>query len=289
MSSQTSESSETFGRRLASRMFGSDPDSAYRRRAIWIAGRLARHAQGRRIRLLDIGCGRAYYFPLYEALSIDAAGIEADPETQAIAQGRYPQAHISLGDAGKLPHDDATIDSVIMSEVLEHLPDPVQALREAARVLKPGGQLLATVPNANYPFFWDPINWTLETLTGAHIGSGVLAGIWANHLRLYDEGTLSKQLHDAGLRIVDVQRQTRHSLPFIHNLVYGFGKELAEKGFLPDIRHDPRAKSGALSAAAISVIQAVSNRIDLMNAESEPTGTPTVNLCVEATSPDRSS
>src|SRR5207244_743981 len=44
------------------------------------------------------------------------------------------------------PFDDGSIDSLMLTEVLEHLPEPGDALREAWRVLKPGGLLYVTVP-----------------------------------------------------------------------------------------------------------------------------------------------
>lgn len=53
------------------------------------------------------------------------------------------------GDAQALPFADQSMDFVNMSHVLEHTLDPIQALRELRRVLKPGGVAQVTVPNTN--------------------------------------------------------------------------------------------------------------------------------------------
>ena len=63
--------------------------------------------------------------------------------------GEAPSRHCGAavnGDGTRLPFPDATFDRIICSEVLEHIPDDVAALRELRRVLKPGGTLAATVP-----------------------------------------------------------------------------------------------------------------------------------------------
>ena len=53
-------------------------------------------------------------------------------------------------DAECLSFASASLDGILSSDVFEHVPDPSQAFREAARVLKPGGRMFFTVP-----FFWD--------------------------------------------------------------------------------------------------------------------------------------
>ncbi len=80
-------------------------------------------------------------------------------------------------------------------------------------MLKPGGLIAITVPNANYPFWWDPINRALETIFHTHIRRGLLAGIWANHVRLYTPDQLRAAVLDAGLEVVEERAFTHHSFP----------------------------------------------------------------------------
>jgi SAM-dependent methyltransferase len=69
------------------------------------------------------------------------------PATAGVLYGTRPQVY---GDAAALPFADASFDTVMLLDVLEHVAEPEAALREAARVLAPSGQLLLTIPFA-YP------------------------------------------------------------------------------------------------------------------------------------------
>jgi SAM-dependent methyltransferase len=241
--------------------------------------------------ILDCACGRGFYLNMYRYVSrCRLVGLELEADIIRKAQhlvGHLPDLTLTRGTIYALPFPDDYFDGVILSEILEHLDDDVAGLREVRRVLKPGGVVAITVPNADYPFLWDPINWTLERVFHTHIGRGPLAGIWANHVRLYTRGQLRAAVEEAGFE-VEAERQFTHtSLPFIHNLVYGLGKPLLESGIMPDTMANAADRTtfdqnrGSL-LNPINFGIAVLNFFDRPNAISEPPDRSTVNLAIKA-------
>ncbi|MBC8100183.1 MAG: methyltransferase domain-containing protein [Armatimonadetes bacterium] len=244
--------------------------------------------------ILDIPCGRGFYLNMFRYVSacqLIGAELEAPVLHKAQANiGHLPEILLNQANIYALPYPDNTFDAVILSEILEHIDDDVAGLKEALRVLKPGGVVVITVPNSNYPFWWDPINKTLEALFKTHIQHGMFAGIWANHVRLYTRDQLRAAADAAGF-IVEEQRQfTHYSFPFIHNLVYGVGMPLLERGALP--------KNMATAANRITFDQnngsllnpinlglKVFNWFDRPNVISEPTHRATVNLALKGRKP----
>jgi SAM-dependent methyltransferase len=204
--------------------------------------------------------------------------------------GHLPNVLLTNANIYHLPYADGTFDGVILSEILEHVERDVDGLTEVLRVLKPGGVVAITVPNADYPFWWDPINKTLETVFGRHIGSGPLAGIWANHVRLYTREQLRSSVQAAGFVIEEERAFTHHSFPFIHNLVYGLGKPLLESGFMPESLANAADRttfdknSGSLLNPVNLGIR-VLNFFDRKNVMNEPPDRSTVNLCIKGRKP----
>lgn len=95
---------------------------------------------------LEVGPGLRPRLPLDGTHFIDAS--EA-----AVARLRESGGRASVGDAGALPFADASIDLACAFDVIEHLADDGPPLRELARVLRPGGVLIASVPL--HPEHWN--------------------------------------------------------------------------------------------------------------------------------------
>lgn len=186
-------------------------------------------------RILDCGCGLGWFLKVIDELAdCRLSGVDNDlvrlRRAKAELGHRVPLAAASVTE---MPYADATFDKIILSEVLEHLPDDLAGLLEVVRVLKPGGVVAITVPNHDYPLLWDPINWTRERLGMEPIHDGILAGIWTNHVRLYRRDEILALVRRAGLAVEDVRQVVHYCFPFAHNLVYGVGMRLVESGCLP--------------------------------------------------------
>lgn len=184
--------------------------------------------------ILDVGCGDGYYLYLLSNLGIPLKLYGVDVDKVGLEKARQNlKYNIPLYRADlmkRLPFKSNTFDKVIMSEVAEHLPNDIKCLREVRRVLKSKGVLVLTVPNHNYPLFWDPINWVLEQFFGIHIKSGFFAGIWNQHIRLYKPKEIVRVAEKAGFKILDLKSLTYWCLPFNHYIVNFVARVLAHGG-----------------------------------------------------------
>jgi SAM-dependent methyltransferase len=107
--------------------------------------------------VLDIGCGRGAFSKLL-AGTIDYTGFDLSLDPTDPSTNRTP--NVSWGDACRpFPYAEASFQSVVSFWCLEHLPDPRVTLREAARVLAPGGTLYFVFPNYDNPLRRCPSWW----------------------------------------------------------------------------------------------------------------------------------
>lgn len=97
-------------------------------------------------RLLDIGCNEGRGLPLYARNGFSVVeGLETNPVAAAAARGRGFAIHeVELADFQPAER----FDVAVLSNVLEHALDPAEMLGHVARVLKPGGQVWISCPNA---------------------------------------------------------------------------------------------------------------------------------------------
>jgi ubiquinone/menaquinone biosynthesis C-methylase UbiE len=187
-------------------------------------------------RILDCGCGLGWVIKVFDELyDCTLYGVDNDLERLRYAQRELgPGASFAAADILKLPYPDGAFDKVVLSEVLEHVEDDLAGLLEARRVLKPGGVIAITVPNHDYPVFWDPVNWMRERLNLSPIREGFFGGLWTNHVRLYFRNEIVRLVERAGLVVEDVRQFVHYCFPFAHNLVYGLGMWLVQSGLLPE-------------------------------------------------------
>jgi 2-polyprenyl-3-methyl-5-hydroxy-6-metoxy-1,4-benzoquinol methylase len=100
-------------------------------------------------RLLDVGCGGAWLGDHFQ----NYTGIDVSPEAVEAARSHGRQALLVDGDE-PLPFDEGSFDGVVLKDVLEHVANPVTLVREVRRVLRPGGRVFASSPDAQR-WVWD--------------------------------------------------------------------------------------------------------------------------------------
>ncbi len=117
-------------------------------RRAWVERTLKRIPSGSRI--LDAGAGECQFEAFcghLEYVSQDFGEYDGVGDGSGLQTRTWDQTRIDIvSDITAIPEPDASFDAVMCVEVLEHLPDPPAALRELARLLRPGGMLVLTAP-----------------------------------------------------------------------------------------------------------------------------------------------
>jgi len=97
--------------------------------------------------LLDVGSGDGFWTSRFATHCTKVTGLEPDERMLALAQTLYERPNVEYvhGSAEAITFPASTFDKVVSVSCLEHFADPLQGLREMARVLKPGGRLAISV------------------------------------------------------------------------------------------------------------------------------------------------
>jgi SAM-dependent methyltransferase len=172
----------------------------------WFAGRrriiasflepICNSFEGHRPHILDVGCGTGANLELLGEFG-DAEGVDVSTDALAFCRERGLD-QVRLGEAEKLPYQDASFDLVTGLDVVEHLDDDLAGLREMRRVLRPGGRALLFVPA--FMFLW-----------------GVQDDV-SNHRRRYTLKELTKKVRAAGF---EIERASYANITFFMPILAG--------------------------------------------------------------------
>ena len=159
--------------------------------------------------VLDLGCGEGRHVisVFLEAAQVHSFGVDLCLEDLETTQNKLEEfSHVdakgqtftlSQANAMSLPFADDTFDTIICSEVLEHIPDYQAVIVEIDRILKPGGSFIASVPR-----YWpERVCWAFSDEYHANEGG---------HLRIFKASSLRAQIEGVGFAFLE--RHWAHAL-----------------------------------------------------------------------------
>jgi 2-polyprenyl-3-methyl-5-hydroxy-6-metoxy-1,4-benzoquinol methylase len=194
---------------------------------VWRAGQdrrlslLQRYVPLQGARVLDIGCGIGTYVAKLDEVAAEAYGIDID--LARVRQGGTKKLALAVSE--DLPFGTGTFDAVLLNEVIEHVRNDEETLREACRVVRPGGHVIVYAPNRLYPFETHGVymgeRYRFGNIPLVNYLPDVLRNRLVPHARVYTRGGIRKLI--AGLP-ADV---------LVHTQVYpGFDNIAARRGWL---------------------------------------------------------
>jgi SAM-dependent methyltransferase len=161
-------------------------------------------------RILDVGCGVGTYVRRFRAFSSDVYGVDISLPRLRTGGRSLPNLLAAVGE--HLPFRTAWFDLVLLNEVIEHVQDDDQTLKECLRVLRPGGHIAIYAPNRLYPF---------ET-HGIYLGSRYVFGNIPFVNYLPDAARNRLVPHARAYRTSDLRRLTArlNAREIVHGYVY---------------------------------------------------------------------
>ena len=171
--------------------------------------------------ILDVGCGIGAYVRKLGELSDRVYGV--DIEASRVRQGQALPLAVAVSES--LPFANAAFDVVLLNEVIEHVRDESATLREACRVLRPGGRLVIYAPNRLFPFETHGVylgkRYVFGNIPLVNYLPGFLRRRLVPHARAYLKGDLRRLVEGLPARVV------------VHTYVYpGFDNIAARSGLL---------------------------------------------------------
>ena len=152
-------------------------------------------------KILDVGTASGFFLEVARDAGFEPFGIELSEYSGAIAARKFGGDHIHIGTLETAPFPAGTFDAIAMSDLLEHVPDPIEVLRLANRLLKPGGVLLIMTPNTR------------------SLSSRVMGKNWTHykleHLNYSNPGSMEVMARNTGFRVASCKPAEK-----IMNLAY---------------------------------------------------------------------
>jgi 2-polyprenyl-3-methyl-5-hydroxy-6-metoxy-1,4-benzoquinol methylase len=154
-------------------------------------------------RVLDVGCANGQLAEFLQRQGNEVSGVELDPELAEMAKSRV--GTVLVGDVEQLDlvaeFGEASVDVVVFADVLEHLKNPLAALRQARQLLTEGGYVVASIPNIAHGAA------RLALLQG-NFEYRELGLLDDTHLRFFTRSTVDSLFRSAGFVVMEWQQTT---------------------------------------------------------------------------------
>lgn len=145
------------------------------------------------IRLLDVGCSSGAFLLSARKLGFQVEGVE--PSADAAETARSMGMQVFNGFLEQANYPDASFDAVTLIEIVEHVRDALALLRECARILRPGGVVLITTPNAH--------SWTARSMGSRWAGFSLNA--MGGHISFFSPHSIGILAARSGLRLARLE------------------------------------------------------------------------------------
>ena len=207
----------------------------FRNRYQFVRTRLEQYADGQRFeKALNLGTGEGDYDRMIAQYADEVIGVDINEDDLAHARALnhdVKNLRYEVNNALELSYPDNSFDLVVSCEVLEHVGDPAQMVREIERVLKPGGIAIMTFPSREFPGTYDPVNRAWQATGKSRRRERLIAqGAYAfGHEYLIGSSDFKWWVKRRGLKLLEFRNLSGHLVGLLEMYWTGIAQRLFKK------------------------------------------------------------